>query len=673
MSRAARYLSVFLVLTAPSLFAAPRTWTGTNSGSWSDSANWGGTLPVPGDDLVFPAGASNLTNSNDFPAGTLFQSISFAAPYTVGGNALTIGAGGITSTGGVATITLPLQLGAAQSWTSAAAAFQFGMSVVGSVDLNGFALTLMATKTISRIDGAISGTGQITIAGNGVWRFFGANTYAGQTVVAGRLNVMAANVLGISDNTIANGTIVQSGGMVAIDETTLAVEYVRLFGILLAESGLPSTFTGTVELAGPDAYLSSEIATLRVSGVVTGTGRFEVGGTSIELTNSGNDFTSPVVLGSTDLLWGADHVLPPGKAIDVYGGLVLQGHAQTIASLARGGSVRLGGGGHLTISGPGSTTYPGSIIQSGTVTLTGGALTLTANNTFTGLLENNGGTLRITGIGKIVAPLTQSSGVFSLAGNGTAGAVTITGGTFAPGLQGTGIGNTKNLSVTGPATYDERIDGTTAGSFGNIRVTGTVELTGPALTLSGTASGVALGNQFVMIENDGADPIAGTFAGLPEGATISGGPGNFNYVISYIGGTGNDIVLTAATAPTATTVASSQNPSTSGQNVTFTATVSPLAGSGTPTGTVTFRDGSAILATVALVAGSATFTTSALSVGTHSITAESNGDATYLPSTSAPLPQDVLAAAAAIPALDPLHLTALALLVGAIAVVALRR
>jgi hypothetical protein len=184
---------------------------------------------------------------------------------------------------------------------------------------------------------------------------------------------------------------------------------------------------------------------------------------------------------------------------------------------------------------------------------------------------------------------------------------------------------------------------------------------------------VSLGNPFVMIDNDGVDPIAGTFAGLPEGATISNGPGNFNYVISYIGGTGNDIVLTAATAPTATTVTSSQNPSITGQSVTFTATVSPLAGGGTPTGTVTFRDGATELATVTLAGGSATFTTSVLVLGSHSITAEYSGDATYLPSTSASLTQAVLAAAAAIPALDPPHLLVLALLLGVIAVVALRR
>ena len=52
------------------------------------------------------------------------------------------------------------------------------------------------------------------------------------------------------------------------------------------------------------------------------------------------------------------------------------------------------------------------------------------------------------------------------------------------------------------------------------------------------------------------------------------------------------------------------NPSVAGQSVSFTATVT--SGSGTPTGTVQFRDGVTNLgAPVTLTAGQATFTTTA--------------------------------------------------------------
>ncbi len=76
--------------------AATRTWTGASSSAWSDGGNWvGGTPPVAGDDLVFPGGAPGSV-TNDFPAGTSFQSLSFTGTtgtYTLSGNPIVLGAG----------------------------------------------------------------------------------------------------------------------------------------------------------------------------------------------------------------------------------------------------------------------------------------------------------------------------------------------------------------------------------------------------------------------------------------------------------------------------------------------------------------------------------------------------------------------------------------------------
>ena len=49
-------------------------------------------------------------------------------------------------------------------------------------------------------------------------------------------------------------------------------------------------------------------------------------------------------------------------------------------------------------------------------------------------------------------------------------------------------------------------------------------------------------SSFMLLENDGTDPITGIFSGLPEGAPVIFGTEIFN--ISYHGGTGNDVVLT---------------------------------------------------------------------------------------------------------------------------------
>jgi hypothetical protein len=51
-------------------------------------------------------------------------------------------------------------------------------------------------------------------------------------------------------------------------------------------------------------------------------------------------------------------------------------------------------------------------------------------------------------------------------------------------------------------------------------------------------------DSFVLIDNDGDDAIAGTFTGLPEGALVTINGGLFQKRITYVGGDGNDVVLT---------------------------------------------------------------------------------------------------------------------------------
>jgi streptogramin lyase len=70
----------------------------------------------------------------------------------------------------------------------------------------------------------------------------------------------------------------------------------------------------------------------------------------------------------------------------------------------------------------------------------------------------------------------------------------------------------------------------------------------------------------------------------------------------------------------------SANPVLAGQLVTFTATVSAVSGTGTPTGTVTFMDGDVVLAKVALQSGRATLTRSLATKGNHTIMAVYSGD-----------------------------------------------
>jgi sugar lactone lactonase YvrE len=100
---------------------------------------------------------------------------------------------------------------------------------------------------------------------------------------------------------------------------------------------------------------------------------------------------------------------------------------------------------------------------------------------------------------------------------------------------------------------------------------------------------------------------------------------------------------------TASALTSSQNPSTVGQSITLTATVTVPSGGGNvaPQGTVTFWDGaSTILGNATLnSSGVAALAVSFLTDGVHSLTATYNGDSTnqVQGSTSTALSQDVLA------------------------------
>ncbi len=104
---------------------------------------------------------------------------------------------------------------------------------------------------------------------------------------------------------------------------------------------------------------------------------------------------------------------------------------------------------------------------------------------------------------------------------------------------------------------------------------------------------------------------------------------------------GTHVVVTPLT--TTTSVSSNLNPSSYGQGVTFTSSV--ISSQGTPTGTVTFRDGIQSLGSSPLNNGFAVLTTPLLNAGTHSITALYNGSADYVTSTSNAITQIVNPAA----------------------------
>jgi hypothetical protein len=147
----------------------------------------------------------------------------------------------------------------------------------------------------------------------------------------------------------------------------------------------------------------------------------------------------------------------------------------------------------------------------------------------------------------------------------------------------------------------------------------------------------------------------GTFGPYQAFSTIANSPASFiisdlnldgkpDMAVVYSGGSGTLSVFlntTSAAAETRTALASSLNPSTYGQKVTWTATVT-TSGSLAPTGKVNFTWSGHSLGEVTLnSSGVATLTRSALNADTYPLTAVYGGDANHLASTSAVLNQVV--------------------------------
>lgn len=179
---------------------------------------------------------------------------------------------------------------------------------------------------------------------------------------------------------------------------------------------------------------------------------------------------------------------------------------------------------------------------------------------------------------------------------------------------------------------------------------------GQSVTFTATVSSAAPGTPTGTVTFlDGVTSL-GTVALASGQASVSTSAlttGNHSIRAAYSGdatfatSTSNILAQTVNQAATSTALVSSANPVGFAQPVTFTATVTvPAPGAGTPTGTVTFRDGATTLGSSTLNAsGQATHTTSSLGGGARSITAVYNGDANFGASTSSSVAQVVNAGA----------------------------
>jgi hypothetical protein len=159
-------------------------------------------------------------------------------------------------------------------------------------------------------------------------------------------------------------------------------------------------------------------------------------------------------------------------------------------------------------------------------------------------------------------------------------------------------------------------------------------------TVTASVSGQAAPTGTITLKNGATVLGSGTLANGSFSASASTLPTGSNTISAVYSGDGNfqphtvTLIQNVASASTATTLASSANPVPLGQPVTFTATVNSTT-SGTPTGSVTFLDGTTSIGSSSLnSSGVAILTTSTLAAGAQPITAAYGGSASFGSSTS---------------------------------------
>lgn len=481
-------LSSVFTFAVPRALAATVTWDGGGSDNkMTTDENWvGDSAPSEGDTLVFPANVENRTVVNDFAAGTAFNSIVFsgeasqASNYTISGNAIVLTAGITDNMTGTGDLRPTIELDIALGGNQTFKGGTNYMTLSGDINLGSHTLTLDADVASIVLSGVVSGSGNLVKTGEFYARLSGANEYTGTTTISeGYITVSNASALGTTDG----ATVVQPGA------------YLEL------------SFGNDVSIAEP-----------------------------LQLTGNGTTTSLAVVTNKS--------TTPPYDTTTLTGPITLNSNVIVRATGQNG-----------KITGPITGEYTISLTESSTGTF---ELASSSNGSATpnGVLEQSVEETKYeddapnTGVSVYKNKTAIITGTYgwvyvypggTLKGTGTVGNVTVEG-TVAPGLS-PGCLSTGNLTMQPGATYEFELGGTTAcDGYDQIKVTGTVQISG-TLEVSRYNNFVpTAGQKYVIIDNDGTDQVDGTFEGLAEGATFDADGVTFS--ISYVGGDGNDVELT---------------------------------------------------------------------------------------------------------------------------------
>jgi hypothetical protein len=223
--------------------------------------------------------------------------------------------------------------------------------------------------------------------------------------------------------------------------------------------------------------------------------------------------------------------------------------------------------------------------------------------------------------GTLASPFTIASGG-QIGGSGSIPSITAASGS----LLNPSLGALLSTQLT-TGTLDLQAGSTlfilmvSSGTNSSLRVTGGATLAGHLLLGGDDGPGYTHvpGTVHRIVDNTSATPVSGTLSGLPEGGVVSGNAAGHYFRVSYVGGDGNDVTLTALAPQAITFNALPDRPLVAGPF-----TVSATASSGLP---VSF---SSLTPATCTVSGT---TVTLLATGPCTIRASQAGDSTWPPAT----------------------------------------
>jgi hypothetical protein len=624
--------------TTVAFTAAVTPASATGTVQFLDGVTLLGTASLSGGSAVFSTSALNqgthsITaayggDASDAPStsAVLTQSMKSSAGMTTGYTGATVVGQTVTFTanvisgatgtvqftdGSTVLATIPLASGAASYATSSLTAGSHTIGVSYSGDSNymsqstSFPLTILATTTTTLTSSLNpSTTGQSVAltatvspaASTGTVSFYDGSTLLGTVT-------LNSGTAAYSTSSLTQGT--HAIGANYSGDSTHNISYASLSQSVKSPAGLTTGVSPSPAVAGQTVTL-----TANVNSAATGTVQF--------------------IDGSTVLATVA----------------VASGTASYATSTLAAGSHTIG----FTYSGDSnymsqSTAVPLTVLSTTTTTLTSSANPSTTSQSVT--------------LTATVSPSASAGPVSFYDGSTLLGTVTLSSGTAAYSIssltQGThAITATYSGDSThngSSATYSQSVKSPAGLTTG---VSPSPAVAGQTVTLTANVNSAATGT---VTFTDGSTTLAtvAVSSGHAAFSTASLAAGSHSLGFSYSGDS-NYLPATASFTETVlafstVAVASNANPSTVGQTVTFTASVTPS----TATGTVQFLDSGSVIGTVSLASGAATFSTASLAQGSHSITASYGGDANDAAASSTTLSQVVNAAA---PPNPPSNLTA---------------